>query len=719
MPTYGNGSNGISFLGGTTGDSANIKYYATAGDARRLHLQVTNDTNDDIYLDASGTVVIPNSRDSTSISSGALVVTGGMGIGGDIYIGGTMKVQSTAEIQLGGKVNISNSMLVSANVDIGQRLTVSGNTTLGANLAVTGVAYFGNTTQSTTYDSGAVVVAGGVGIAKNLTVKENVQISTLTASKPVFTDVSKNLTSTGIVPVNQGGTGVVSSGSIANVLTSNGSYWISSPRGFVTPEDYGAVGDGSTDDTTPLQNAINTGKTVFLTEGKTYKHTTALTVSTNNQCVGGPGMLRPSGGIHGVIVSGCYGVELSLRFDSAVQTTPGYAVKITNANTIKIHKLHIFNAFGGLYVEKANTVVLDWMWAYVRGPGIKWYGSDSLRSDIFSIGFAVLDVSSSNQYGMDWSGNCHTLNVEYLGMVCGSSGKGMIIRNEAGGSTYPAIGRIAQVEVDYPSGHGIEITAGLDYDFSMPYVAGASSSGIKIASTINSYQVRVQGGKLIGNARYGIENASFGPVLTDGATDLSTNTLGRVSGSVWTQIERLVIDEIGSATQNYYMTFNGSNPLLTYGDGSYQTFVRADKQLLYSMDGSTIFKLAKEYAQFYNKLYGTDIEVSGSITATGNITAYSDVRLKKNIEVIENALDKVDKLNGYTFDRTDVDIGRQTGVIAQEVINVLPEAVTVTENGTYTVAYGNMVGLLIESIKELNSQVKSLKEEIEKLKNPS
>ena len=76
-------------------------------------------------------------------------------------------------------------------------------------------------------------------------------------------------------------------------------------------------------------------------------------------------------------------------------------------------------------------------------------------------------------------------------------------------------------------------------------------------------------------------------------------------------------------------------------------------------------------------------------------------------------------MNGYTYDRTDIDTGRQTGVIAQEVMNVLPEAVSVTADGKYTVAYGNMVGLLIESIKDLNSQLSKLKEEIEKLKNPS
>jgi tetrahydromethanopterin S-methyltransferase subunit G len=91
----------------------------------------------------------------------------------------------------------------------------------------------------------------------------------------------------------------------------------------------------------------------------------------------------------------------------------------------------------------------------------------------------------------------------------------------------------------------------------------------------------------------------------------------------------------------------------------------------------------------------------------------------KNIKVIENALEKVQDLNGYTFERIDIDVGRQTGVIAQEVMHVLPEAVSFTEEGNYTVAYGNMVGLLIESIKELNSQVTTLKAELEKLKNPS
>ena len=112
-----------------------------------------------------------------------------------------------------------------------------------------------------------------------------------------------------------------------------------------------------------------------------------------------------------------------------------------------------------------------------------------------------------------------------------------------------------------------------------------------------------------------------------------------------------------------------------------------------------------------------------NIWTSGNVTAYSDIRVKTNIEHIPNALDKVCQLNGYTFDRTDVtfdDHGepetpiRQTGVIAQEVLKVLPEAVMGDEDGHYSVAYGNMVGLLIESIKELKAEVDDLKAELDR-----
>jgi hypothetical protein len=103
------------------------------------------------------------------------------------------------------------------------------------------------------------------------------------------------------------------------------------------------------------------------------------------------------------------------------------------------------------------------------------------------------------------------------------------------------------------------------------------------------------------------------------------------------------------------------------------------------------------------------IDSSGNIVATGNVTAYSDERLKSNIKTIENALEKVSQLRGVSFNKNDKD---QIGVIAQEVQKVLPEVV---QEGDYlSVAYGNIVGLLIEAIKEQQQQIEELKNILEK-----
>ena len=99
---------------------------------------------------------------------------------------------------------------------------------------------------------------------------------------------------------------------------------------------------------------------------------------------------------------------------------------------------------------------------------------------------------------------------------------------------------------------------------------------------------------------------------------------------------------------------------------------------------------------------------TGSFTATGDITAYSDESLKTNIQTIDNALDRVEAVRGVTFDRIE-DGSTSTGVVAQELLAVLPEAVHTDADGVHSVAYGNITGLLIEALKELSAEVKELK----------
>jgi hypothetical protein len=95
------------------------------------------------------------------------------------------------------------------------------------------------------------------------------------------------------------------------------------------------------------------------------------------------------------------------------------------------------------------------------------------------------------------------------------------------------------------------------------------------------------------------------------------------------------------------------------------------------------------------------LHVEGDIYASGDVIMFSDQRKKMNIEVIPNALAKVLQLRGVTFEKLDDGDRRHSGIIAQEVEKVLPEVVYTAEDGMKSVAYGNMIGLLIESIKEL------------------
>ena len=91
---------------------------------------------------------------------------------------------------------------------------------------------------------------------------------------------------------------------------------------------------------------------------------------------------------------------------------------------------------------------------------------------------------------------------------------------------------------------------------------------------------------------------------------------------------------------------------------------------------------------------------SGNFTAIGNITTSSDQRLKDNIQPIPNALEKINQIGGYTFERIDVDCAQQAGVLAQEILDVLPEGVYMTDNGTYSVSYGSITALLVQALKE-------------------
>ena len=118
-----------------------------------------------------------------------------------------------------------------------------------------------------------------------------------------------------------------------------------------------------------------------------------------------------------------------------------------------------------------------------------------------------------------------------------------------------------------------------------------------------------------------------------------------------------------------------------------------------------------------NALTASTGTFNGAITSTGDITAFysSDMALKENFSPISQALQKVGLISGYEFDWKDhkdplvIGKGHDVGIIAQEVEKVLPEVVMTRTNGKKAVNYSKIIPLLIESIKELKTELDDLK----------
>ena len=181
--------------------------------------------------------------------------------------------------------------------------------------------------------------------------------------------------------------------------------------------------------------------------------------------------------------------------------------------------------------------------------------------------------------------------------------------------------------------------------------------------------------------------------ILDGAT-VTTAELNILDGVTATASELNILDGVTATTSelNIMDGVTSTASELNLVDGITAGTVSASKAVIVDSN--------KDISGFRN------ISNTGTITASGDITAFSDERLKSDIETIDNALDKVMNMRGVSYTKQ---AEKGIGVIAQEIEKVLPEVVT---DGEYkSVAYGNIVGVLIEAIKEQQKQIDELKKD--------
>jgi len=208
---------------------------------------------------------------------------------------------------------------------------------------------------------------------------------------------------------------------------------------------------------------------------------------------------------------------------------------------------------------------------------------------------------------------------------------------------------------------------------------------------------------------YNIGSQSVSYASTAGNTNSISSAVG--GSYTWTSTNYF------RSTGGGYSGSLSSPPLQAYSGGNESAYMSFHKGGQYAvnmgLDADNVFRIGG-WSAASNRL---QMDMSGNLTMAGDVTAFSDARVKTNVKTIENALDKTLALRGVSYNRTDSDDTKtKIGVIAQETLEVVPEVVNQDNSGMYNVSYGNMAALFIEAIKEQQAQIEELKSEIKKLR---
>jgi hypothetical protein len=195
-------------------------------------------------------------------------------------------------------------------------------------------------------------------------------------------------------------------------------------------------------------------------------------------------------------------------------------------------------------------------------------------------------------------------------------------------------------------------------------------------------------------------------------------TVSGATGAVTISIGQSVATSATPSFDQVITTNNGNGTNYRVGDDAWFGDVNAANtvRLKGVQDATAGYLTFGNQATALGLTNSTTLTWGAAFTATGDVTAFSDVRVKENIKTIDNALNKVLCLRGVTFNRIDLDDkSEKMGVIAQEIKEVVPQVV-MEENDKLSVAYGNLAGLFIEAIKEQQIKIDNLTIEVENLK---
>jgi hypothetical protein len=643
----------------------------------------------------AGAINITDSTASTNKDTGALIVNGGVGVEGNVYAGGLIYVYDTG-------TSSYTPVLTSA----------SGGYNGGI---ISGTVFINNSTVSTSATSGALRVTGGVGIAGTLNTGPDAYFNAIRFGRGANSGLGSNTN----VAVG-GGTGNDTPLAVNTTGLNNIAIGYKTLSGIINSNDNVAIGYSALGQRTSGNSNVGIGTNALL-----------IGASSSNTAIGAGAMANATGD-----TSTCIGHDA--LHDSAGSGNIGIGFIAGNALETGDYNVIIGSNTGETIDGTSNNILI------CDGAGNVRISSDATGTVRIP---ATANSTSTSTGALVVTGGIGVGDSIYAGGTITVSNTTASTSTTTGSIvTSGGLGVAGNVYATSFYGDGSNLSNVAASSFSGGTVAGATSFTNTTASTSTiTGAVRITGGLGVQGAVYA---ANFnGVIVPTGGTAPGANRFVRTEGNGYTYTgyinathgtETLTLGSVivSNSTDSFYRrvtpanfksyigvsAINGASSS-NYGAVTIQGEKNTWAGISFRDNAGTLCntlmaRSSDGYGGIYNKADNNWLlqwDGSGNFTATANVTAYSDERLKKNVQKIPNALEKVLQLDGVTFERID-NGQRGTGLLAQQLQKVLEEAVMADEKGMLSVAYGNTVGLLVEAIKEQQSQIEQLKNEISLLK---
>ena len=613
--------------------------------------------------------------------------------------GSTLTVGLPNDVTVGNDLTVSRDLDVTRNVAIGGNLTVTGTTTTVNSTTVSikdPIFELGEDSSDDNLDRGIIMRYNNSGAKKAFmgyddSASKFVMISDATDTASVITGTAGTL----VANIEGNVTGNVS-GNVSGNISSGGTSTFATVDingGTIDGTNIGASSAGTGAFTTISASGNITGNLVGDVTGDVTGNVTGNVSGTSGSTTGNAATatkLASPATIGGASFDGSSNIDVKVKTTSEGSSASEHFLTFVDNTTNDSIVKDIKEDADLTYVPQTGTLT-----SAIVSAGTNFLGNTLKNTDNRDVITKTADTGVNNNIFHGTAAKANQL----------AEGKNITIAGAVSGFAGFDGSQAITISVKFPSGSE-------DFKVQSDDIGDDQVTADHIAD--NSITHGMLQSKQGGNApveRDNILNDAVGPNELDDGGDFEMNSLKAgditLSGSTISDTGAMAITSGGDITLQAGgedIIFKANNVSPQFGGisklgGQSNIVIRSGTSAMIIGNGAK--------ADFQD-----DITVSGTITASGDITAFgtvSDITLKENIQPIENALDKVSKIRGVTFNYIDKPDVRVPGVIAQELQEVLPEAVYETENGKLAVRYDNTIALLLEAIKELKKEVEELK----------